>query len=263
MTVATAADSGNFDIGRVISRTFSVTGNNFLVFFALALLARVPLLALQLAQVANGPAQQGAAFNPGLVLTALASVLISLIMSFVLQAALVHGTIVSLNGRRASFVDCLGTGIRLFIPVLGITLLVGFGAMLGFLLFVVPGIMLLIRWIVAVPVRVAEGPGILKAMGRSAELTHGHRWAIFGAALVFVLIAIGLAMLLIPFAAATRVATAAQAPSSALVLANVGVSNLVSAISSMIGAVFAASVYFELRTIKEGIGPEQLAAVFS
>jgi len=41
------------------------------------------------------------------------------------------------------------------------------------------------------------------------------------------------------------------------------VSGIVSSmISGIIGSTFLASVYYELRQIKEGVGPEVLAAVF-
>lgn len=261
---AVGSHSGEFGVGRVLSRTFGVTGQNILVFFSLALIARIPLLALQLSSLGHAaltPAQAAAAaFNPSTIATGLLSLVLALVMAFVLQAAVVHGTIVSLNGRKASFVDCLATGIRQFFPVLGISVLVGLGVMLGFVLLVVPGLMLIVRWMVAVPVQVAEGSGVLQAIGRSAELTKGHRWAIFGTLVVLFLLALGLAMLSAPFAMAARFGIASV--QSAYFL-NLGVSTLVNTITSMISAVLAASIYFELRTIKEGIGPEQLAAVFS
>jgi hypothetical protein len=267
VAAAGTGHSGTFGIGRVIARTFGVTGQNFIAFFLLALIARLPLLPLQLLEISKaqpGLTSQQAmalAFTPASILTGLAGLLLALIMSFVLQAALVHGTIVSLNGRKASLADCLGTGLRVFFPVVGISFLVSWGAILGFLLFVVPGIMLIVRWVVAVPVRVAEGPGILSAMGRSAELTHGHRWAIFGTMFLFVLMLFGLELLLLPLAAVASLSPAIQGHT--LLLVNLGLSTLVSALGSMVGAVLVASIYYELRTIKEGIGPEQLAAVFS
>jgi len=38
---------------------------------------------------------------------------------------------------------------------------------------------------------------------------------------------------------------------------------LVRAVLGLIGAAGIASIYYELRLVKEGVGPEQLAAVFS
>jgi hypothetical protein len=267
VAAAGTGHSGTFGIGRVITRTFGVTGQNFITFFLLALIARLPLLPLQLFEVSSAhpgltPQQaMAAAFSPVSILIGLVGVLLAVIMSFVLQAALVHGTIVSLNGRNASLPDCLGTGLRVFFPVVGISFLVACGVILGFLVFIVPGIMLLLRWVVAVPVRVAEGPGILSAMGRSAELTHGHRWAVFGTVIVIVLILLGLDLLVLPLAAVARFLPATQVHT--LLLVNMGLSTLVGALGSMIGAAVVASIYYELRTIKEGIGPKQLAAVFS
>ena len=110
----------------------------------------------------------------------------------------------------------------------------------------------------AVPALVVEKTGVFGAFGRSAELTKGHRWAIFGLALVVWLISILLGLAIIPL-------------QSVLLLPGGGifaevprliVSGLVNVITTTITAAGTAAVYYELRSIKEGIGPEQLAAVF-
>jgi hypothetical protein len=64
-----------FGIGRVIARTFRVTGQNFITFFLLALIARLPLLPLQLFEVSSAhpglaPQQAMAAgFSPASILS--------------------------------------------------------------------------------------------------------------------------------------------------------------------------------------------------
>jgi hypothetical protein len=181
---------------------------------------------------------------------------------FMLQAALVHGTVAYLNGRKASFGSCLSTGVRVFFPMIGISFLVGWGIILGLILLIIPGIMLAMRWIVSVPVRVTEGPGILSALGRSAELTRGHRWSIFGLVVMLFLAQIMLQAAAAPFTGAFGPQTAATVSMTSLAMSE-GVNLLVSAVIAMFTAVGAASIYYELRSIKEGIGPEQLAAVFS
>ena len=45
--------------------------------------------------------------------------------------------------------------------------------------------MMATAWIMAVPAQVVEQPGVFGAIGRSADLTRGHRWPIFGLMIIF------------------------------------------------------------------------------
>ena len=113
---------GGFDIGRVIERTFGVTGRNFAVFGGLALLLTgLPRIVLALAgtQVATGSDWSGGAVAMGGI-----GGLVTLIGAFVLQAALVHGTW-RLNG--ASVVRAPGHGPEPFMPVMAISILATIG----------------------------------------------------------------------------------------------------------------------------------------
>lgn len=268
-TIAAGAPAG-FSIGRVISRTFGAVGRNVFTFLTLALLSVSPLLLMFAAAptaLATGGATTPQAISRGFIsplagLALAGAGLLYFVFYFMLQAALVHGTVAYLNGRKASFSSCLATGLRVFFPMIGIAFLVGWGIVLGLVLLIVPGIMLAMRWIVAVPVRVAEGPGILNAMGRSADLTRGHRWAIFGLVVIFFVAQLMLQGAIAPFSAGMGYTAGGGSPLAALGVSE-GLSWIVSAIIAMFTAVGIASIYYELRSIKEGIGPEQLAAVFA
>ena len=271
MATIAAGAPATFSIARVVSRTFGAVGKNFVSFLALALLSVSPLLLMFLAApalvAANGAATpqaiSGLFTSPGAAGTLVAAGLLYFVFYFALQAALVHGTVAYLNGQKASFVSCLSTGLRMFFPMIGISFLVGWGVILGLILLIVPGIMLAMRWIVSVPVRVAEGPGILSAMGRSADLTRGHRWPIFGLAAIFFVGQMMLQAAIAPFSAGVGYTTAgATNPLTALAVTE-ALNFVVSALIAMFTAVGIASIYYELRSIKEGIGPEQLAAVFA
>lgn len=56
---------------------------------------------------------------------------------------------------------------------------------LGLVLFIVPGILLIVRYALLDPAVVLEGAGATKARSRSTELTIGVRWQIFWAGLLF------------------------------------------------------------------------------
>lgn len=63
-------------------------------------------------------------------------------------------------------------------------LLAGIGVGLGLYLLVVPGLFLLTRWSLLVPVIVVEEVGTFRAFARSRDLVRGHGWRVFGTILV-------------------------------------------------------------------------------
>jgi prepilin signal peptidase PulO-like enzyme (type II secretory pathway) len=61
-----------------------------------------------------------------------------------------------------------------FVRVLGIVLLSGIGIVLGVFLLVLPGIFLLVRWWVAVPVALDRDIGVVEALRESWTMTADH-----------------------------------------------------------------------------------------
>lgn len=242
-----------FDIGRVLKRTFSVLGHNLAVFLILTvILSGLPQFASSMVQthLASSGSAQGVLLLVGLAL-------LTLIGAYVLQAAVIHGAVSDLNGRRASLGACLSTGVKFFLPTLAIAILFSFGVAFGFLLLIVPGLILTTMWVVAVPVEVVEKTGVFGSFSRSAALTKGHRWQIFALFLVYVAIS---AVLVGGLAAVgMSIAGGPGVPVNPLAIA---ITAVIQSISTLIGAAGVASIYYELRTIKDGIGPEQLASVF-
>jgi hypothetical protein len=85
------------------------------------------------------------------------------------------------DGRRDATASQL---LRAVVPVLGSLILVavvaGILIVIGFVLIIVPGLILLTLWSVAVPAVVIERPSGLAALGRSRELVRGNGWQVFG-----------------------------------------------------------------------------------
>jgi hypothetical protein len=94
---------------------------------------------------------------------------------------------------------------------------------------------------------VVENIGPLAAMHRSAELTRGHRWKI----LIFTFAFIGVFALYV---------VAAPEGLGQLILAGINV--IVNGIVTAYFKVVAAMIYHDLRTVKEGVATEEIAAVF-
>ena len=75
-------------------------------------------------------------------------------------------------------------------PLLWTAILFGVGVFIGFLAFIIPGLVLFTQWAVAAPAVVIEKRTAVQALGRSRRLVHGHGWQVFGVVVVTLLIVI-------------------------------------------------------------------------
>ena len=108
------------------------------------------------------------------------------------------------------------------------------------------------------PLLVMEKKGAFAAMGRSAELTRGHRWAVFGLCLAVWIVAAAIGSAL----SGVIIHPMAAAPGAFFPISWVLISPLSNLILTPILTAGVASLYYELRSTREGDGVEQLAAVF-
>ena len=159
--------------GSVVSRIWEIYRAHFGLLFGVAAV----LFAIQ--------------FVVYLVLSASAS--ISLAVLFVALSVLYQGMVVKLvqdvqDGRRDHSVgDLLRSVEPVFWRLLAVSVLAGIGVAIGFVLLIVPGLVLITIWAVVAPVTVLERPGVFAAFGRSRELVRGNGWNVFGVlAIVFV-----------------------------------------------------------------------------
>jgi hypothetical protein len=246
-----------FDIGRVLRRTLSSIQRNLGVFLLLAvLLVGVPEALISYTMPNNG-------LDPALGLGRsdwgqwLLAMFVATLGALTLQSALAHGTIMALNGRKAVFGDCLSTGLGHFLAILGITILTTLAVGLGLVMLVVPGVFLMICWMVAVPARVVERGGVIQSMSRSWSLTEQHRGMLLVLLILYVVF-MSVAGMLTDGLTSTLAATGLTGRRLGALL----ISPLVSSATAVIAATGVAAAYFELRMIKEGVVPEELVSVF-
>jgi len=266
---AEAVETGKLDIGRVISGTFQVIGRNFVTFTVLGfLLAGLPtgILSYFQAMMLSGQTEAMAAgtfnFSPAYFTSIGYGVLVALITTAILQGALIYATVQDLNGQKPQIGEALATGLRNFLPLLIVSILFGLAVLGGFILLIVPGIMIACAWCVAVPSLVADRTGIFGAFSRSAELTRGNRWRIFG---LFAVIWVLLLVLGLVIGSVTAAAMIGGGDPVAVALSplNIAMSVIQQTISAVIGAAVFAVLYVELRRTREGAGPQWLAEIFS
>lgn len=266
--MANLAPSARFDFGRVIERTFQAIGENFVVFLLLSVIfTGIPAvlagwLTMNYARVGLSPAGAGAAGLAtlgGRFLFVFLAAIINAVAAAILRAAVVHGTISFLNGRRAEFSETISAGLRAWFWLILLAIVTGVAELVGFVFLIVPGVMMMLAWIVAVPALVVERKDVFGSMGRSADLTRNHRWAILGLVLVYVIAA---SMIQLAMTSATTVLVAGQALVERTMIIQVVINPVLRVLFGVVTAVGVASIYYELRSVKEGIGPEALAAVF-
>jgi hypothetical protein len=267
------ADAGRpadrFDLGCVIQRTFGAIGHNLASFAILSLaLSGAPALAsatglMGIMAGAFRTAGQGGFGWPllpvgaGMAL-ALGGALVSIFGNAILQGAVIFGTASYLAGRKAGLSECFAEGARRCLPLVGLLIVLGVAEVIGLMLFIVPGVMMFVAWIAAIPVLVFERTGIFAAIGRSAELTRGRRWAIFALVIIYLIVVSILQQVLVSLAGTLITIPTPQA----VAVYTLPIGAVVNILVTVLASAGAASIYYELRVGREGIGPEALAAVF-
>lgn len=257
------AVGGSFDFGRVVERTFRVIGDNLwtLAVAALVLFVAPIVVVFGLAAALSAPLKTTTTLGS----VTIGGALIVMIGGLMLQGVVIHAVISKLNGRPAGFDDLIKVGLRAVLPLFGLAIVSTFALTFGFVLLLVPGLILCVLWSVASPSLVIEKRGIFSSLQRSRDLTRGHRWAIFGLLvvyliLIFVLSTVG-QMLSTAFLASKVQIASGPLSLISLILATL-LSALTNGLQSVLGAAGAASLYYELRSIKEGVAPNHVAAVF-
>jgi MFS family permease len=262
-----APGSPQFSVGRVMGGSFKVLARNFIPFIVLSIICAIPNIAV----TALNPSVQrlftgqfGAApvepFSGERVALTLLGWLISILCYALNQSALVYGTVQDLQGRRVGLGAIVTRGFASVLPVIGAAILMTLGLMVGFLLIIVPGLILLTMWWVTVPVIVVEHASITDAFGRSRELTAGRRWAIFGLFLLYIIIQQILTWIFAALAGGIVGATSGNMMGA--FAGGVIVAMVLGIVFAAYFAVMTAVGYYYLRADKEGIVIDDIARVF-
>jgi hypothetical protein len=215
---------GRIDVGAVINRVFGIYVDQAPVLMPAAAVVFV------ITGVLSTVLRTGGA---GLGLLA---ELISLVAGM-LFTGMVVGLVADVqDGKRDSSPGQLLSAVT---PVLGqliaVALVAGIGILIGFVLIIVPGLVLLTMWAVAAPVVVVEHPGGIRALGRSRELVSGNGWQVFGVIVVLDILVVIVALIL------------EVAADSAGTGVGIVVTVIVGVLAAPIPALASAVLYFDLR----------------
>ena len=252
--MSVSAPAIGFSFGNVFSDSFSVLGRNFGKFFLLAVLFTIP--AQLYSQFVAQPAMASGGFNIHIIL----SILVGLLMNGILTVSLVYGTVRDLQGRPADFAALLTRGLQQVGPAILVIIVAAIVIAVGLVLLVVPGIIAAVVLWVTLPAAVIERPGVMASLSRSAALTKGHRWEIFGILVVLVVAQVALGFLIGLIFGGILLPGGGGGMGSLWILFII--STLFQAVITAISAVMPAVGYFRLKVEKEGGDIQQIAAVF-
>ncbi|MHB8658756.1 MAG: hypothetical protein ACYC91_12520 [Solirubrobacteraceae bacterium] len=160
-----------------------------LLFLALALAVVVPYELVVLALTGAAPlGQQNISASTALILVLVDFAVIGpLISALDVNAVLALG-----DGARPSVAQIAKRGLNVLPVVAAAQIVAGLGIGLGFIAFVIPGIILALRWAVVAQAAAVERTDWIGALRRSGELTRGHLLHILGVLLVAGLIEVAL-----------------------------------------------------------------------
>jgi len=240
--------------GELLDRTFSLYRSHFGLFVGIFALPYLVVLAFRLVGlVFQSPTPQFSNILMNLVWS-MGALFLILIVSAASQAAAVVAVSNLHLDRPASVMDSFST-VKGEIPgVIGVSLLVGMASGVAFFAFIVPGVLLLIMWSLAVPAKVLEHRSATDSMSRSMELTKGSRGRIFVIGLLIFVLSIGVSWLLqwpILIAAGFSMKTGIQRMAIGWQVAALVAEFVSRSLVGALGTIALSLVYYDQRVRKE------------
>lgn len=151
--------------------------------------------------------------------------------------------------------DAFRVTINRLFPFIGLSFLVGLAVGIGFVLLIVPGVIIGLGLSFAAVAFWAEGSGATESMRRSWKLAQGRRWPILG---VWLVAFVSYTVISVFITGPTLVAFFVDSTEVFLLLDNVG-SALVSALIAPLSSCLLTATYYDARVRREGFDL-QLAA---
>lgn len=181
-----------------------------------------------------------------------ATALASMLGLVALQAVIARRIASDHGGSRAYSGEAAFGGPSDYLALATLGVVTSLGILAGFILLVIPGIILSLAWIVVTPVMVIERLGVMDSIRRSNSLTGNAKGPIFSLWVATGVIGGGASWLLGLMTKALDISVVTQISGPALQV-----------VVGLINSVLAVAIYQELRWSKEGGPSERLAEVFA
>lgn len=235
--------------GEILDSGFRLLRDHFALFIAIGALMYVPLgfanhaleSSIQAAAASPEAAMRVAVLGMGIGLA-------SALLSPIVTAAVTHAIAEAYLGRHAGFGDCLRLALSILLPLMGTFLLYVLATLGGFIALVIPGIYLMLAFMLVTQVMVIERRFGTRALRRSRELMKGHLLRGFGIMCVVTLIVVVLQ-------------TGVDFALAAIPILHPVGSGLVQALGFAFYSSVGVLLYFDIRCRKEAFDLEHLSRV--
>ena len=187
-------------IGEILDQAIALTKNHFSLFFGILLLMYLPVnlfLGGLDALAAGSEDATGTAALAGIV--RLVSLLIVAPMT---NGAIIQAVASTYLQQPITALEALGRAQRAFLSILGTMFLTGLLVGLGYVMFIVPGIIFSLWWLLGIQVVVLEGLTTSSALSRSRQLMKGcmGKALLLGSLIVVIQVMVAVGAAFIPFA---------------------------------------------------------------
>lgn len=251
-------------VGAVFARAFAVMRANPLGTLGLTFaLTALPSLVLGLVGTGMNVFSE---FREGAYAFAAVIGLVGMVLWLVASGALVVAAIAHDQGSRAAIGEQVRVGLLRSLPLLAVSILLMLGIYFASLLLVIPGLLVAVRWAVAMPAVVAERTGVFGAFGRSNRLSEGARWQILGIGLVVVVVYTLIVMVTPLLMGVSRGLFSGQFDPNGMAIMSLP-QQVLQAILNTLALTWAtlvgAALFIDLRRWKDGPDYQEVADVFS
>ena len=231
--------------GEILDTGFQLLRDHFVLLAGIAAVLYVPtaILNAYLGAAIQAPSQGPA--GP-LIAAGVGLILLAFVASPIVQVAITYAIGEVYIGHRPTIGDALRFGISILVPLAGTALLMYLAVLLGLALFVLPGVYLLLAFMLVWQVMVLERTFGMPALQRSRELMRGHLARGLGVVVVsslVILLLVGAVDFILGFVP---------------VLGPIG-AGIAQAAGAAYGAAVGVALYFDIRCRKEAFEVEHLA----
>jgi len=265
----------SFDVGRVVSKTFLALRSNPVPFLLLTLIgAGIPMMLFSFWPVLLGVGDGINIYDPtwtediewdGIIGAAIGVYVVWMMLAVILYGALIEMSVNALNERPVHLGGSIRTGLRFFFPMLIIMIICVIATIIGFMLLIVPGIIIALGWSLAWHVKVIEGETVSGSLSRAWSLSKGYkRWILLMMIIFGVLGAIIGLVFQIPVLFFGNAQTAViEGGSTGFWIANAVASGLSQMVAAALSYVGLTATYLEIRRVKEGVDSDKIADIFN
>jgi hypothetical protein len=257
----TQLDLRPLSIGEILDRTFTLYRKKFWLFLGISALPNLLPLAFGLSGVLLAAVGAAAGATPGAGAGAVASMLglglvavvVRLLAVLLSQGATVTAVSELYLGRTIGIMESFRRVRGELGLLFGILFLSGLATGVGFLLLIIPGIIVMCRLIVSLPSGLLENLGARESLSRSWDLTRGNTLRAFLILLLFYALQFGLSFgLSLPLAFLAPVFRNHPLWATTVTVATQVITFLATVLTQPILNIASAVFYYDLRVRKEG-----------